>query len=206
MKKRSFLLVISMLALLSACNQQTDNDKANKDETPQKSSESNDQKERSSATNEEHNDGQIADPHTDTLTASDEQDYQIQLLPNYSLTSEEPGKDALYATEDDAVFMRIETANDDGQSYDTFKSSLVELMEAISLDGWELEELSDSSYFPSGEQLSDPVAYKVATDDATIFGYLFRSGDLLVRLTVFDTADEQFIDHFIEMASTIQPK
>ncbi len=201
MKKISFVLVLSILFMLGACNQNTKDDQQSKQESTNNSNEtSSDQNDTSSSeTQSDQNDA-----HTNTLTSSDEQDYQMLVLPNYSLTSEEPGKDALYASNNDAVFMRIETAHESEESYDTFKKTLNELMDAIQMDGWELEEVTNSDYLPEDESITEVVAYKIATDESTIFGYVFRRDDLLVRLTAFDTVDEQFIKDFVEMAETIQ--
>lgn len=136
-------------------------------------------------------------------TNSDEQNYSIALLPNYTLTSEEPGKDSLYLTEDGTVFMRIETEQSNAETYDYFKDNLVSLLEATSENGAQPTELT-AAELPTGEQLENAVGYQVNTVEGVTTGYVFNSGELTVRLTVFDTLDQTYLPDFIQMGQTIQ--
>ena len=52
------------------------------------------------------------------LTESDAQQFAMEVLPGYTLTSEEPGRDSLYADENPAAFMRIETQPAEDGTYD----------------------------------------------------------------------------------------
>lgn len=204
MKKTLTFLTLCFVLLLSACSQTNTNEKvpSDQDETEEPSTDENSsENESDESTNDKDNQN---DHQVDELTQSDEQDYAMLVLPEYSLTSEEPGKDALYATEDSAVFMRIETANEDELSFDTFKNALEEMMKAVSSDDDDLEEVTDSAKLPTNDHISDVVAYQLKTDDTTLFGYVFRTDQMIVRLTVFDSLDEEHIHNFIEMASTIQ--
>lgn len=150
--------------------------------------------------------GQPAD--TDALadaveTASDEQDYSIQVLPGYKLTSEEPGRDSLYLDEDGTVFMRIETMSKDQGTVDDMASNLKDLLEASS-NGATATEITSSADLPSGEGISNVKGWEAKSEEGSFRGYAFESGDLVVRATLFDTKDGEHLKALTQMASTIK--
>jgi hypothetical protein len=71
---------------------------------------------------------------TATLTNSDEQNYSIYKLEGFELTGEEPNKDSLYLTENDAVFMRIETLSKADASIDFVRENMLQTMAAVSIE------------------------------------------------------------------------
>lgn len=134
---------------------------------------------------------------------SDAQDFSIHILPDYTLTSEEPGRDSLYLTEDGNIFMRIETMPFDQENYDYFKENTMSLLESTKADG---ETVAESSSLPQGESIKDPVGYTVKTNESVLTGFVFEKDGLLVRLTIFDTLAEDHFNNFLHMGETITTK
>lgn len=155
---------------------------------------------------------QNADKESDNLLAnaqqvdSDAQDFTMQILPMYSLTSEEPGRDSLYLTEDGNIFMRIETLPNDAESYDFFKENIVSLLEAVSADGNAPTELTDEDKLPQGENIENAIGYTVDTAEGVTSGIVFERNNLLVRLTIFDDANNNHFNNFLKMGETITSK
>ena len=134
---------------------------------------------------------------------SDEQDFSMAVLPNYTLTSEEPGKDSLYLTEDGAIFMRIETVPFDQEGYDFFKGNTLEMLEGMAADGEEVQEITDPNSLASAEGIEDQIGYTVKTDDIYMSSIVFKQEEMLVRLTIFDSADQTYFQDLIQMGETI---
>lgn len=153
---------------------------------------------------QENNDAENTDEKPDlTAVESDEQDYSISIFPEYTLTSEEPGRDSLYLTEDGSIFMRIETTPMDQETYDFFKENTVDLLQATNVNGEEPTELTS---LPQGEEITNAVGYTTNTAEGVTSGIVFTKNDLLVRLTIFDVADGNHFDQFIQMGKTIVAK
>lgn len=137
-----------------------------------------------------------------TLTESDEQPYAIKVLPDYTLTSEEPGRDSLYSNTNESAFMRIETKSTEDGLYDYLAENMQEVLKASS-DGQEPEEVKDV-YTTSKEGISNVQAYKVETSTGPVTGVLFEKGDMIVRLTIFDSQEGEYTNDFLKMGETIQ--
>lgn len=137
-----------------------------------------------------------------TLTESDEQPYALKVLPGYTLTSEEPGRDSLYSNTNESAFMRIETKTTEDGLYDYLAENMQEVLKASS-DGVEPEEVKDV-YANSNEGVSNVQAFKVETATGPVTGVLFEKGDMIVRLTIFDAQDGEFTNEFLKMGETIQ--
>lgn len=133
-----------------------------------------------------------------TLTESDEQSYQVYVLPGYELTSEEPGKDSLYLAEDGGVFMRVETFDPATLDFAGAKDVLTQTLEAIGGTA----DLTESAL--SGDFVNSAV-YETSSDGGKVTGVVFEKENLVVRLTIFDSADEAATADFIEMGKTVQP-
>lgn len=138
-------------------------------------------------------------------TESDAQDYSISVLPGYSLTSEEPGRDSLMVDEDSAVFMRIETMTASDVSSEEFMKNTKELVSA-STDGQTVNEITDPAKLPAGEGIQDAVAYSAKTDSVTVTSTVFERDGQMVRLTIYDSPDEKHFKNFLRMGETIQKK
>lgn len=142
---------------------------------------------------------------TATLTNSDEQNYSIYKLEGFELTGEEPNKDSLYLTENDAVFMRIETLSKSDASIDFVRENMLQTMAAVSI-GSEPVTIEDDAKLPQGTGISNQSGVEVVTDLGTVSGIVFEQGDLIVRLTIFDRKNESMTDAFLKMGETIGMK
>lgn len=139
---------------------------------------------------------------TDAIqTKSDEQDYSIQLLPTYKLTSEEPGRDILYVKDNDSVFMRIETMDEEEGNYEYAVENTIVVLEASS-GGSTPDKLVDTE-LPKGDALEDAEGYSVTAESAPVTGIVFKKDGMVVKLTIFDTPNADHIDEFLRMAETI---
>ncbi|WP_088005850.1 hypothetical protein [Indiicoccus explosivorum] len=132
-------------------------------------------------------------------TESPEQSYIIALLPEFELTSEEPNKDVLYWTENDSVFMRIETFAPGEIDFAFAADAMEQTLQAVNPEG----EITESAAI-------DPSAYvnakalEVPTDNGMVTGAVYETADSIVRLTIYDTAEANATDAFVSMAETIQ--
>lgn len=139
------------------------------------------------------------------LTDSDEQNYSISVLPKYTLTSEEPGKDVLMATEDESVFMRIETMPVEEGTYDYLLENMGAVLEASS-DGGTPVEVTDETSIPVGESIENAKVLSVKAETTSVTGILFERGDMIVRLTIYDSLNEDHFESFLRMSETIVAK
>lgn len=137
------------------------------------------------------------------LTESDEQPFSIKVLPEYTLTSEEPGRDSLYAEQNSNAFMRIETRAIEDGAYDNLLENMKEVLIASS-DGKEPEEVADIFTAADENEIKNVKAFKVESNEGPVTGILFEKEDKIVRLTIFDTVDEEYKTDFINMAQTIE--
>lgn len=139
---------------------------------------------------------------TDAIqTKSDEQDYSIRLLPTYKLTSEEPGRDSLYVTDNDSVFMRIETMDEEEGNYEYAVENTIVVLEASS-GGATPDKLVETE-LPNGDAIEDAEGYFVTAESAPVTGIVFKKDGMVVKLTIFDTPNADHIDEFLRMAETI---
>lgn len=133
-----------------------------------------------------------------TLTESDEQSYQVYVLPGYELTSEEPGKDSLYLAEDGGVFMRVETFDPATLDFAGAKDALTQTLEASTGETNLTEGSLDGDFINSA-------VYETSSDGSKVTGVVFEKENLVVRLTIFDSADGAATADFVEMGKTVQP-
>lgn len=138
-------------------------------------------------------------------TNSDEQDYSIMVIPGYTLTSEEPGRDSLYAEDDSATFMRIETTEKGGESFsfDEWYENMEELLKASS-DGSEPAELTEEADLPKGEGILNIKGAKAESEEGYFEGYVIEREDKLVRVTIYAAENTEQIEDFRQMASTVK--
>ncbi|PIC64369.1 hypothetical protein CSV79_07010 [Sporosarcina sp. P13] len=152
----------------------------------------------------------VEEPETDVMkdaveTQSDEQDYSIMVLPNYLLTSEEPGRDSLYLEEDSSLFMRIETMPKGEESYtfDELYENMQELLVASS-DGETPKEVTDKAELPKDEGIINVKGAVVDSAEGYFKGFVIEREDKLVRVTIYAAEDNDHIKEFKQMASTIK--
>lgn len=136
------------------------------------------------------------------VVKSDNQDYQMLLLPHYTLTGEEPGKDIVYPTEDDANYMRIETLEAEEGTYDYLVENMLTILEASS-DGAKPIEQTDTATFPKGNSIKNLKVFSVDSSGTPVTGLVFERDGLLVHLTIYDSKDAAYYNDFIRMAESI---
>lgn len=136
-----------------------------------------------------------------TLTVSDEQPYQVRVVRGYELTSEEPGKDSLFLSEDSSVFMRIETFSKEEIAFDQAVTAMKETIQASNPEA----EVTETEG-PQGAVFLNSAAYEVPTTEGKVTGIVFEKEDIIARLTIFDSTDATATEDFIDMAKTIEPK
>lgn len=137
-----------------------------------------------------------------TLTESDEQEFSMYLLPDFKLTSEEPGRDIVYSEADDAIFMRIETIISEEGTYDFFKENVIATLVASSNDK-EPVELTDSALLPSGDGIENVKAYTVDTETGPVTGIVFERNNIIIKLTIFDSAEANKTADLLQMGETV---
>ena len=137
------------------------------------------------------------------LTKSDAQSYAMEVLPGYTLTSEEPGRDSLYADENPNAFMRIETQPAEDGSYDYLLDNMQEVLKAAS-NGEEPEELTDIYSDVEDKGIKNAKAFQVDSETGPVTGVVFEKDGMVVRLTLFDNVDEKYKTDFLNMGQTIQ--
>lgn len=148
---------------------------------------------------------ETTDTPAEETVASDNQDFSIKLLPNYELSSEEPGQDIVYTAEDDSRFLRIETMENEEGNYDYLKDNMLVVLEASS-NGETPTELTDESSIPASSSIKNAVAYTVTSDNGPVTGMIFENGDLIVRLTIFDSENNDYFEDFLKMGETVTQK
>ena len=107
------------------------------------------------------------------LTESDAQAFAMEVLPGYTLTSEEPGRDSLYADENPTAFMRIETQPAEDGTYDYLLDNMQEVLKAAS-NGGEPEELTDVYADVEDKGIKNVKAFKVDTETGPVTGIVFE--------------------------------
>lgn len=138
------------------------------------------------------------------LTKSDAQQFAMEVLPGYTLTSEEPGRDSLYADDNPNAFMRIETQPAEDGTYEYLVDNMQEVLKAAGNDEEEPKELTDVYTDVSDKGIENAKAFKVDTETGPVTGIVFEKEGMIVRLTLFDNAEEEFNDDFLNMGQTIQ--
>lgn len=129
------------------------------------------------------------------LKYNDQQNYSMYVLPEYELTSEEPGKEILFFKADDSVFMRIELLPDETE-WTTVKDTTKSQLQAVSSE-------VTSPALPDDEFFKDATVMEASTESETVTAYLINHGDMKMKLTIFSKKDADHRSPFIEMAKTI---
>ncbi|RAZ79447.1 hypothetical protein [Planococcus halotolerans] len=133
-----------------------------------------------------------------TLTVSESQSYEFYLLPGYELTAEEPNKDVIFSSENDELFMRVETFKPEEADFAFANDSIQQTLKAAN-EGAELTELPA---FEEAEFKSSAV-YEIPTENGKVTGAVFEKEGLIVKLTIFDLTDAGVTEEFLNMGKTI---
>ncbi|WOV86279.1 hypothetical protein QWT69_10015 [Sporosarcina oncorhynchi] len=134
-------------------------------------------------------------------TKSDEQDYTINVLPGFTLTSEEPGRDSLYSDDNPEVFMRIETKQQEDGLYAYLLDNMQEVLKASSED---VDPEALTGIYADESAITNVQAFHIDTAEGIVTGVLYETGEKIVRLTIYDTDDEKFTSDFLKMGKTIR--
>jgi len=138
------------------------------------------------------------------VVESENQNFKISLLPDFSLSAEEPGKDVILFDSNDRVFMRIETIAVTDSNYKDMLQATEEFMRASSNDGTTTEDANVAKLAPSTAKNASAFVNNSGEDKTTAL--LFETDELFVRLTVFDTKSLDLTDAFLKMGTTIDVK
>ncbi|PID22485.1 hypothetical protein CSV61_02240 [Sporosarcina sp. P3] len=138
-------------------------------------------------------------------TTSDEQEYSMMVLPGYTLTSEEPGRDSLYLDEDSEMFMRIEVIAIDEESYsfEELYENMEELLMASS-GGETPDEITDETDLPQADDITSVKGAVVDSTEGYFTGYVIEREDKLIRATIYAKEDNEHMEEFKNMAATIK--
>jgi len=129
------------------------------------------------------------------LKTSDNQPFNMYVLPEFELSAEEPGKDLVFLSENDAISMRIELLPEGTDLVETEKY-MKTFLSSIS------ESISDPKL-----QIENGVSYEVVTpDDEVVTSVLIKNEKAPVLLTMFTTKEADYRGAFLEMAKTILAK
>lgn len=134
-----------------------------------------------------------------TLTQSPEQAYEINVLPAYELTSEEPGKDSLYLSSDSSVFMRVETFSPDDIDFAYTEDIMKQTLQAVNSEA----EVTAGTAL-EGEEFINSSVYEIPSEEGKVTGVTFEKEGIIARLTIFDKTAVDATPDFIKMGQTIE--
>ena len=131
---------------------------------------------------------------TASLTNSDNQGYSMYVLPNFTLTGEEPRKDTLYVNNADQNFMRIELLPDD-VDWEQYEQNIAVELEYYNSD---ITEPTDANL-----QMDNASIFEASNGEELATIYLIKDEKQPMKLTMFTKADQDYRSAFVEMAKTI---
>lgn len=137
-----------------------------------------------------------------TPVTSSEQQYTIEVIPNFTHTAEEPGKDLLYLTENSSISMRIEHFTRNETTFKDLQSNTVDLMSAVG-ENVDYTAFDIQSYVKDVPSISNFAAYKVELQDQVVISIVYEKDEQLVRLTIYDDPVADYSDALIKMGLTI---
>lgn len=203
MKKIKLLLTALLLSvLLAACGTSTESESNDQPNDVSTSTET----EKTEPDTDSTEETSASDTKIDgTVVNSDGQNFSITIVDGYELTAEEPNKDLLYNTANDEQSMRIETFSASDSNLDDITNNLKETIQA-SNETATIAEITEENLLPNGEGIEDVTGYQIDTEEGKVLGYTFESNGLIVKLTIFDTAENPAAETFINMAETIKSR
>ncbi|ETP68565.1 hypothetical protein HF394_01010 [Planococcus glaciei] len=134
-----------------------------------------------------------------TLAESDEQPYELNVLPGYVLTSEEPGKDSLYKESDPSAFMRIETFAPGEIDFSQAETQVKETLKAVNAEA----EIAEGQAL-AGAGIVKSSRFEVPSAEGKVTGVVIEQENQLVRLTIFDSEAANATADLIAMGQTIK--
>lgn len=214
MKKNTvmFLSLLFTMLLLAACNtdeQQPQNsatveeDNVN-DNNEEVALEQQDQPQTVEENPTNANENSIKDGNEEKfLTFSDELNYSIQHLKQFTLGAEEPGKDMLFYKDNDALSMRIEVFAIDELSFDELQADTQQLVLAVAPEGL-YETVDLAPYTEARKEVVNSDNYLVQYESDKVTTVIYELEEKLVRLTVYDDYVTDLTDTFLQMGFTIE--
>lgn len=215
------LMTVLLLAACGTSNENEQNEPSAVEEEQPKVDETDKQQETSADVDEDKKDDQSSSQQEDEKsdsqdeqtialedaveTASDTQDYLISVLPEYTLTGEEPGRDVLFKTDQSEIFMRIETVPVDQDTLTNFVENGKEVLQAAS-ENADVEQVTDDNLQVKSNGIENASTYKSVGADNTFYVVVFERDGLAVRLTIFDNANSDYAESFVQMGATIHTK
>lgn len=137
------------------------------------------------------------------LTFSDELNYSIQHLKQFTLGAEEPGKDMLFYKDNDALSMRIEVFAIDELSFDELQADTQQLVLAVAPEGL-YETVDLAPYTEARKEVVNSDNYLVQYESDKVTTVIYELEEKLVRLTVYDDYVTDLTDTFLQMGFTIE--
>ncbi|MGE7760867.1 hypothetical protein [Peribacillus sp. NPDC097895] len=125
------------------------------------------------------------------LKKSDNQPFSLYVLQQFKLSAEEPGKDVVFLTEDDSIYMRIELLKKD-VNWDEVEENVQA----------QLKSLSETIKEPA-LNVDNGIGFEVESGDDVITSILLKDEKAPVRLTMFTKKDKDYRDAFLVMAKTL---
>ncbi|KOF11427.1 hypothetical protein AC739_03815 [Planococcus glaciei] len=206
----SAALLLTMGAVLAACgtSESTENASSTPPETSTEETDSNENV--AEETTDEENAVEEAPPEEavgeeassaaeGTLAESDEQPYELNVLPGYVLTSEEPGKDSLYKESDPSAFMRIETFAPGEIDFSQAETQVKETLKAVNAEA----EIAEGQAL-AGAGIVKSSRFEVPSAEGKVTGVVIEQENQLVRLTIFDNEAANATADLIAMGQTIK--
>lgn len=137
---------------------------------------------------------------TEEVTSVSSEQYTIKVIPGFTLTPEEPGKEMLYFDEDDSISMRIEAMTTNDTAFEDLVAGTEETMTAVSSE----YEQYDISTIIENANLENAAAYIANFGTEEVISVVFEKEDKLVRLTVYDNEEADLSEAMIKMGLTIE--
>ncbi|MGE7664183.1 hypothetical protein ACQKMN_00555 [Ureibacillus composti] len=135
-----------------------------------------------------------------TEVTSEQQNFTLQVIPGFTLTPEEPGKDLLYSEENDRISMRIEKVDKDQTSFEDLVGNTKETISAIG----EYENFALDEYLNDDKVLINSTAFITNIEAEKVIMVVFETEESLVRLTIYDEETEDLKEAMIKMGLTVR--
>lgn len=140
---------------------------------------------------------------TTTIVKSENQPFQIALLPEFTLVAEEPGKDTILYNEDERVSMRIETVAVADSTFNDMLQATKDFMNAGSSNGETVDDTEVIALAPTSSK--NVAAFRNDYEEDVTVALLFETDNFFVRLIAFDVKDVDFTEALLKMGATITP-
>lgn len=138
-----------------------------------------------------------------TESTSEELDYTISHFENFTLEAEEPGVDHLFYNDDDTLSMQIKVTSTGEASFNNLKASSEESISAIASEG-NYNEVDFSKVVTTHSDIQNISGFETVIDSEKVTIVTLEQGKKLVTLTIYDTAEADLTDAFLQMGLTIQ--